>query len=155
MQNPSYRPDLGPGSPGRVLGPDGLGYTGSMKVYLVDDASFIRLICRYHLTRAGFEILGEAHEGHKAEEEIRALQPDCVIMDMALPGKNGMEIMRDVQQQFPQIQFIVVSALDKDIIDATANGVTYSSFLAKPFEGADLVAAVQAVKAATEKKRHG
>lgn len=127
----------------------------SMNVYIVDDASFIRIICRHHLTHAGFTIVGEAFEGLTAEEEIRALQPDCVIMDLALPGKNGAEIIRDLQDKYPQIAYVVVSALDEDMLLSMAPDVRYDSFIRKPFEAADLIAAVQRVASAREKKRHG
>ena len=126
-----------------------------MKVFIVDDASFIRLICRYHLIAAGFDIIGEAFDGVTAEQEIQSLQPDCVIMDLALPGKSGGEVMRDVQAKFPHIQFVVVSALDEDILKATYPDVTYSDFVGKPFEASELVDAVRRAAVKTERKHHG
>ena len=126
-----------------------------MKVFIVDDASFVRLICRYHLTGAGFQIVGEAFDGITAEREIQATQPDCVIMDLALPEKNGGEVMRDVQAKFPQIQFVVVSALDEEILKQTVPDVTYAEFLRKPFEATDLVDAVRRAISKTEHKHHG
>jgi two-component system chemotaxis response regulator CheY len=126
-----------------------------MKVFIVDDASFVRLICRYHLSGAGFQIIGEAFDGLTAESEIQATQPDCVIMDLALPEKNGAEVMRDVQAKFPQIQFVVVSALDEEILKQTAPDVVYAEFVKKPFEAAELVDAVRRAIAKTEQKHHG
>lgn len=126
-----------------------------MKVYIVDDASFIRLICRYHLSAAGYQIVGEAFDGNMAEQEIQALQPDCVLMDLALPGKSGGEVMRDVQARFPQIQFVVVSALDEDILKHTYPDVSYAEYVRKPFEANDLVEAVGRAISKTERKHHG
>ena len=126
-----------------------------MTVYIVDDASFIRLICRYHLTAAGFEIIGEAFDGLIAEQEIQALQPDCVIMDLALPNKNGADVIRDVQAKFPHIEFVVLSALDEDMLRATAPDLVYSDYIRKPFEAEELVGAVQRATAKAERKQHG
>lgn len=113
------------------------------------------MICRYHLTKAGHEIVGESHEGDTALIEILAMQPDCVLVDLSLPHKSGAEIMREVQMKYPQIQFIVVSALDEDILQTTAPDVGYSSYIRKPFEGSELIDAVSKVEKGMERKKHG
>jgi two-component system, chemotaxis family, chemotaxis protein CheY len=130
-------------------------YTGLMKIFIVDDASFIRIICRYHLNKAGYEIIGETHDGEEAFQQIQALQPDCVIMDLALPNRNGVEVMRSLQDVFPQIHFIVVTALDRDIFDKTASDIRVSGFLTKPFEGEDLINQVKGVEKQLERESHG
>lgn len=126
-----------------------------MKVYIVDDTSFVRIICRYHLEKAGFEIVGEAYDGLLALKEIQALQPECVIMDLALPGMNGVQIMREIQADFPQIKFLVISALDKEIFERTADDLHYEGFMAKPFDGNDLVNRLVAIKNSQKEKDHG
>ncbi len=130
-------------------------YTEGVKVYIVDDASFIRMICRYHLTKAGHEIIGESHDGLTALAEILALQPECVLVDLSLPGKSGAEIMREVQQKYPHIPFIVVSALDKDVLALTAPDVGYAAYIRKPFEGSELVQAVDSLQAEPMRRKHG
>jgi two-component system chemotaxis response regulator CheY len=130
-------------------------YTEKMKIYIVDDASFIRIICRYHLTKAGYEVIGEAHDGEVAMQEIQSLQPDCVIMDLALPNKNGTEIMRGLQDIFPQIHFLVITALDRDIFDQSSADIRVSGFLTKPFEGSELLDQVRRIEKQLEKVRHG
>jgi DNA-binding response OmpR family regulator len=134
---------------------EGFRYTKTVKVYIVDDASFIRMICRYHLTKAGHQIIGESHEGDTALIEILAMQPDCVLVDLSLPQKSGAEIMQEVQQKYPQIQFIVVSALDEDILKATAPDVGYASYIRKPFEASDLMSAVEKVEKSLVRQKHG
>jgi len=127
-----------------------------MKVFIVDDTSFIRIICRYHLQNEGFQVVGEAYDGAQAEQDICAAQPDCVIMDLALPSKNGAEVIRDVQAKFPHIAFVILSALDEDMLTATAPDIVYSSFVKKPFDASVLMAAVRdAIQNNVEKKAHG
>ena len=130
-------------------------YTVRVKIYIVDDASFIRMICRYHLSKAGHEIVGESHDGETALTEILAIQPECVVVDLSLPSKNGAEIMKDVQAKYPNIQFIVVTALDKDIMALTAPDVGYAAYIRKPFEGAELVNAVASLQAAPVGRKYG
>ena len=126
-----------------------------MKIYIVDDASFIRIICRYHIEKAGFEIVGEAYDGQQAIDARCKLQPDCVVVDLALPNKSGIEVMREVQKDFPHIQFLVISALDKDVLDRAGNDVEYASFLAKPFEGSELVERLVTIQDNQKALEHG
>lgn len=63
--------------------------------------------------------------------------------------------MTEVQQKYPQIQFIVVSALDEDILKSTAPDVGYSSYIRKPFEASDLLAAVEKVEKSLVRRKHG
>jgi DNA-binding NarL/FixJ family response regulator len=130
-------------------------YTGSVKIYIVDDASFIRMICRYHLTKAGHNIVGESHDGEMALTEILAIQPECVLVDLSLPSKSGVEIMTEVQSKYPHIQFIIVTALDRDILALTAPDVGYAGYIRKPFEGADLVKAVESLQTAPDRRKYG
>jgi len=126
-----------------------------MKIYVVDDASFIRIICRYHLTRAGYDLIGETHDGDIALQEIQTLQPDCVVMDLALPSRSGVDVMRELQDKFPQIHFLVITALDRDIFDQIGSDIRVSGFLTKPFEGEDLVHEVQRIEQQLGKDSHG
>ncbi len=126
-----------------------------VKIYIVDDASFIRILCRYHLSKAGYTIIGESFEGDTALSEILASQPDCVIVDLALPLKSGAEIIKRVQEQYPHIQFVIITALDKDVLDMTEPDLGYSEYLCKPFEAADLIKAVKKVEKGLVRKDHG
>lgn len=126
-----------------------------MRIFIVDDTAFIRILCRYHLTKAGHEIVGETYDGAEAVELIKSLQPDCVIVDLALPSKNGVEVMREVQPQFPQIQFIVISALDEDALNPYRDQIHYLTYLLKPFEESALIEAVQLAEEKIKKDMHG
>ncbi len=126
-----------------------------MNVYVVDDASFIRILCRHYAQKAGFPVIGEAFDGQVALEEISAKQPDCVIMDLALPTINGIDIMKRVNESFPHIQFIVISALDEDFCQSQLQGVKYGNFLTKPFTAERLMQALHEAASLLEKKNHG
>lgn len=126
-----------------------------MKIYIVDDTSFIRLICRYHLEKAGYEVIGESHDGEEALVGIRKNQPDCVLMDMALPNMNGAEVMKAIQKDYSHIHFIVMSAIDEDFLLKNEPDLHYFSYLGKPFEGEDLLSQVKNVGTKIKGANHG
>jgi len=126
-----------------------------MRVFVVDDASFIRILCRHYIQKAGYTVCGEAYDGAQALEDIRKTQADCVIMDLALPSINGADIMKKINREYPQIQFIVVSSLDKNFCDTRLEEVQYLQFLTKPFEPEDLKKALDLASQQMEKLQHG
>lgn len=126
-----------------------------MKVFIVDDASFIRILCRHYVQKFGFEVSGDAYDGQQALEEIRRTQPDCVIMDLALPSLNGADIMRAINKEYPHIQFIVVSALDKNFCKDQIKDIKFQNFLTKPFEPENLKEALVDAAKNMEKLKHG
>jgi YesN/AraC family two-component response regulator len=126
-----------------------------MNVYIVDDASFIRILCRHYVQKAGYKVIGEAYDGHTAIEEISAKQPDCVVMDLALPSVNGVDIMKRINEKYPHIQFIVISALDKNFCDDQLADVKFIEFLTKPFSPAKMEAVLHVAAANMEKQKHG
>jgi YesN/AraC family two-component response regulator len=126
-----------------------------VKIYIVDDASFIRMICRYNLVKAGYQIIGESHEGDTALVEIMAMQPNCVLVDMALPNKSGAEIIKEVRASYPHIQFIVISALDEDFVKKMHPDLVYSGYVRKPFEAQDLLNCVKKIEQNAETRKHG
>lgn len=126
-----------------------------MNVYIVDDASFIRILCRHYVQRAGYKVVGEAYDGQTALEEISAKQPDCVIMDMALPSINGVDVMRRINEDFPHIQFIVISALDKNFCGAQLADTKYLKFLTKPFAPEKMEEVLHTAASNMERQKHG
>lgn len=126
-----------------------------MNVYIVDDASFVRILCRHYVQKAGYKVIGEAYDGITALEEISKLQPDCVIMDLALPNLNGADIMRNINQSYPHIQFIVVSALDKNFCNLQLNDVRFLRFITKPFSAEQITETLLTAASRLEKQKHG
>lgn len=76
-------------------------------------------------------------------------------MDLALPTLNGAEIMKRVNESYPHIQFIVVSALDEDFCQQQLKDVKYANFITKPFTAERLMQALHEAAAQLEKKQHG
>jgi DNA-binding NarL/FixJ family response regulator len=79
-------------------------------VYIVDDSAAIRarltdMLCRLD----GVRVVGEASDAPQAVADILALRPDSVLLDLNLGGTNGMQVLRAVHPQAPDIAFVVLT----------------------------------------------
>ncbi len=95
------------------------------KVLLVDDQVLFREgIAQLLSTQPDFEVIGEAGDGERAIELVRELKPDMVLMDIQMPRMTGLEATIHIQEEFPDIQVVIltVSDADDDLFEAIKNG---------------------------------
>ncbi|MGQ9918030.1 MAG: response regulator [Bryobacteraceae bacterium] len=117
-----------------------------IRILLADDHSMVRQGFRRILeAQADFEIVGEACDGKQAVELAAQLRPDVVVMDVAMPGLNGIEATRRICESSPRTRVLALSmhregVYVREILRAGARG-----YLLKDAFDADLVAAVRAV----------
>lgn len=120
----------------------------SITVLLVDDHAIIREGLRSLLEKQPeMEVIADAEDGRKAIELVRELSPDIVIMDITMPGLNGIEATRQITADFPNIKVIALSIHSKrrfvaDMLSAGATG-----FILKECLFDELVQAIKAVAA--------
>lgn len=98
-----------------------------MKVMLVDDHQIMLDGLRKLLeSSGGFEIVGVTRDGEEAVEMARELQPDVVIMDVLMPGKDGIDACRDIMDIVPTARVLMLTASNEDeaVIDAISAGAT-------------------------------
>ena len=96
-----------------------------MRVVLVDDHALFRMGVRQILTHTpGYEIVGEASTARDAFKLIDTLRPDLVLMDIALPGMDGVLATREIGRRAATTKVLIVSAHDQvnDVLDALAAG---------------------------------
>ncbi len=120
----------------------------AIRVLLVDDLAFIRMVQRDLLGRQGYEIVGEASDGIEGVKQYEALQPDIVLMDITMPNMNGLEAVRRILAQAPQARIVICSALGQQqlILDAIHLGI--KDFIVKPFKPERLLSALAKALAA-------
>jgi len=112
---------------------------------VVDDAADVRRLAQMSLAASGFEV-HEAESGEAALTLIASLQPDCIVLDVNLPGISGLEICRQLRDDPAHDDITVVmlsgdgTARDK----ALAFSLAADEYIVKPFAPRDLVARVQA-----------
>jgi two-component system response regulator NreC len=99
-----------------------------LRLFLADDHPIFRDGLRAILQRSpGIEVVGEAGDGHEALREIERTRPDVVVMDIAMPNLNGVEVTRRLRKLVPRTRVLVLSMYDdadfvQQILDAGASG---------------------------------
>lgn len=82
----------------------------TIKVFLVDDHAVVRSGLKALLeSKSNIEVLGEAESGEKALELIPTLNPDIVLLDISMPGMNGIEVAKKLKTALPAIRLIALS----------------------------------------------
>ncbi len=118
------------------------------KVLIVEDAPFIREMIRDILESHDHDIVGEAANGLEAIEKYKALKPDIVLMDILMPGMDGLSAITKIIEQDSSARIIVVSALVKEALRKEAMRAGAIDFVAKPFQVERLLEAVRAATTA-------
>jgi DNA-binding NarL/FixJ family response regulator len=102
--------------------------SAALRIFLADDHAIFRDGLRALLARhEGIEVVGEAGDGHEAVEGIERTRPDVVVMDIAMPHLNGLEVTRRVRKRLPRTRVLVLSMYDDadfvhQILEAGASG---------------------------------
>lgn len=117
------------------------------RVLIVDDAEFMRMSMKKTLTENGFEVAGEAEDGHGAIEKYRECLPDLVIMDVTMPDMDGLEALKIIKSEFPDAKLILCSAMGHKavVVEAIRSGA--ATFMVKPFCADLLVKTIRKVLA--------
>lgn len=85
-----------------------------MKILIADDHSLFRDSLKSLLTTRGLEVIGEASDGRETLEQVRRLEPDIVLMDLAMPGIGGLAATRLISAEHPQVKIVILTASDDD-----------------------------------------
>jgi CheY-like chemotaxis protein len=82
------------------------------KVLVVDDDAHFRVLARAILEPAGFEVI-ESQGIEQCLSQLRQQAVDAMILDMVMPGRDGIEALRELKQQFPEIRIVAVSGAEQ------------------------------------------
>lgn len=85
-----------------------------LRVLIVDDHTLVRSGIASLLTENDIEVVGEASDGLEALEKTRSLNPDIVLMDIKMPGCNGLRATQLIKSEMPNTKIIMVTAFDDD-----------------------------------------
>jgi DNA-binding NarL/FixJ family response regulator len=119
-----------------------------IRVVLADDQALVRAGFRALLdAQEGIEVVGEAADGAEAVRLARALRPDVVLMDIRMPGLDGLEATREIaaDELLAGVRIVILTTFDLDEYVFEALRVGASGFLVKNTEPADLIRGVRAV----------
>jgi DNA-binding NarL/FixJ family response regulator len=115
-------------------------------VLLVDDQSLLRMGFRLVLeAEPDLDVVGEAGDGRTAVDQVGALRPDVVLMDVRMPGMNGIEATERIVAAFPGTRVLILTTFDLDEYAFAGLRAGASGFLLKDAKPAELVAAIRSV----------
>jgi two-component system chemotaxis response regulator CheB len=106
----------------------------TIKILIVDDSAFMRKVIADILSEDEmFEVIGRARNGTEAMEAVRALSPDVVTLDIEMPGKSGIEVLKEIME-FKPIPVVMVSSLTKEGANVTMQALDMGAvdFVMKP-----------------------
>jgi DNA-binding NarL/FixJ family response regulator len=127
-----------------------------IRVVVVDDHALHRDGTRQILDAyPDLQVVGDANSGEVALAVINKLRPDVVLMDIRLPGMNGIEVTRRLTSDLPGVRVLMVSAYDEDEYVRGALEAGAAGYLSKTAPGKELVQAVRAVAGGTSVLQSG
>jgi two-component system, OmpR family, alkaline phosphatase synthesis response regulator PhoP len=106
-----------------------------LRVLIVDDESAIRLICRLNLGSSGFETL-EAADGDTGLEVARSEQPDVILLDVMLPGRDGWQVAEELAalKETREIPILFLSARSDRSDESRGHELGGVGYITKPFD---------------------
>jgi response regulator NasT len=118
-------------------------------VIIAEDEAIIRLDLREMLEGQGYEVVGEASRGDEAVELVRALRPEVVILDVKMPGLDGLSAARLISSERLAAVLVLTAFSQRELVEQ-ARDAGALAYLVKPFQEKDLIPAIEVARA-----RHG
>ncbi len=112
------------------------------KILVVDDEKPIADIIEFNLKKEGFEVHC-AYDGNDALVKVEEVQPDLILLDIMLPGRDGMEVCREVRKKY-DTPIIMLTAKDSEIDKVLGLELGADDYVTKPFSTRELLARVKA-----------
>lgn len=112
------------------------------RIVVAEDEAIIRLDLVEALVELGYDVVGSAHRGDEALELIRDIKPDLAILDVKMPGLDGLEVAREIAKDRVCAVIILTAFSQRSLIEA-ARDAGALAYLVKPFQPSDLVPTIE------------
>jgi DNA-binding NarL/FixJ family response regulator len=117
-----------------------------IRLVVADDHTIVREGLKQLLAAAGdIEVVGEAADGHQVLERVRALDFDVLLLDMSMPGRSGIELIRQVRAEKPKGRILILSMHEESQYAVRAIRAGASGYLTKESASRQLVEAIRKV----------
>ena len=115
--------------------------TKPVRVVIAEDEAIIRLDLKEILEEEGYEVVGETGRGDEAVELVRELEPDLAILDIKMPGMDGLSAARTIAGERLAAVLILTAFSQHDLVEQ-ARDAGAMRYLVKPFQTSDLIPAI-------------
>ena len=116
-----------------------------MNIFIVEDALFLQEMLCHIFTQQGIKVAGVASSAPSALTKIKALNPDLVLLDLVLPGQNGLSLLKKIHQVSPKIKVLICSSLPYKKTKLKAGKFPpIAGYIQKPFDLDELMSQVLA-----------
>jgi len=116
-------------------------------VILADDHLIVRQAIGLLLIEAGFDVVGEAGDGHESIRLARELTPDVAVLDIVMPRLNGLDAAREIQAASPRTRIVLLTSRHDEPLLLEALQIGVSGCVLKTHQAEDLIGAVREVAA--------
>lgn len=113
-----------------------------MRVVIAEDEAIIRMDLRETLEEEGYQVVGETGRGDQAVDLVRELQPDLAVLDIKMPGMDGLEAARVINDERICGVLMLTAFSQREVVEE-ARDAGALAFLVKPFQKSDLVPAIE------------
>ncbi len=114
----------------------------TVRIVIAEDEPLIRLDLRESLIEEGYDVVGEAGDGAEAVALVRDLKPDVAILDIKMPGVDGLTAARDIVGERLAAVVILTAFSQRELVEQ-ARDAGALNYLVKPFQRQDLVPAIE------------
>jgi response regulator NasT len=125
-----------------VTVPREAGTDAPVRVVIAEDEAIIRLDLKELLEEEGYEVVGETGRGDEAVELVRDLRPDLVILDIKMPGLDGLSAAREIAGDRLAAVLMVTAFSQRELVEQ-ARDAGALAYLVKPFQKSDLIPAIE------------
>lgn len=116
--------------------------SGRTRIVIAEDEAIIRMDLVETLTEEGYEVVGEAGDGDAAVELVHLLEPDVAILDVKMPGRDGISAARQLTEERACAVVLLTAFSQRELIEQ-ARDAGVMAYVVKPFERSDLVPAIE------------
>ncbi|MEE3072763.1 MAG: response regulator [Actinomycetota bacterium] len=113
-----------------------------IRVVIAEDEAIIRLDLKEILEAEGYAVIGETGRGDEAIDLARMLEPDLVILDIKMPGMNGIDVAKVISDEGLAAVILLTAFSQQDLIQEASNAGVLA-YLVKPFQRSDLVPSIE------------
>ena len=114
----------------------------SVKVVIAEDEAIIRLDLRETLESSGYEVVADTGRGDEAIELVSEHKPDVVILDVKMPGMDGIQVAREIAAAEDTAVVILTAFSQRELIDEAVDAGALA-YLVKPYQQSDLIPAIE------------